>query len=856
LLDSGNSRIQKFTSEGKYLTDWNIDGIKRGPFASPPGIDIDFSGNVYIANTTGHHIIIYRLDGSYINSWGENGLGDGQFSLPNSVAVDPVGNVYVLDSGNSRIQKFTSEGEFITKWGGQGSDDGKFNMPSDISVDLSSGNVYVLDSGNSRIQKFTSEGEFITKWNGSQGTSDGQFNRPSAIDIHPSSGNVYVADSGNSRIQVFAKANQPPVANGIDVTTDENKPVNITLIGTDPDNNSVRFSIVTEPLHGTLGEINQEEGIITYTPDLGFVGKDSFTYKVNDGTKDSNTATASVTISSPPNNIPKAESQKAITGENKPVDITLKGIDSDNTDTLTFFIDSEPLNGQLSKINLNSGKVTYTPATNFTGKDSFAFKVNDGKADSNIATVSIMVYEVNKYPVANAGRNITVNEGTFVSLNASNSQDPDGDTLTYNWRQTNTQGSSSVALGGANKPLATFTAPSNLESDNILTFELTVNDGKGGTGTDIVEILVKDSQPDARDYYDEGSTLFGSKRYEEAIEQYDKALAINPNYIDALNAKGGALYNLERYTEAIEMLDKALAIDPNSEYAVDVKGKAVARLEETKPILRTEEEEYLFVRVWGSEGTENGQLDGPEGIAIDSSGNVYVADTNRIQKFTADGKIIKTWYSSGLYGIAVDSSDNVYVSDNNNNRIQKFTADGKFITSWGSSGTENGQFDEPEDIAVDSSDNVYVADFENNRIQKFTADGKFIKTWYSSGSSGVAIDSSGNVYVSDYGNDRIQKFTADGKFIPSWGSSGTENGQFNEPEGIAIDSSGNVYVADSGNNRIQKFTAEGKFITSWGSEGTENGQLDGPEGVAIDSSGNVYVADTYNNRIQIFAPGN
>ena len=84
-------------------------------------------------------------------------------------------------------------------------------------------------------------------------------------------------------------------------------------------------------------------------------------------------------------------------------------------------------------------------------------------------------------------------------------------------------------------------------------------------------------------------------------------------------------------------------------------------------------EQYSFVRTWGSEGTGDGQFKYPEGIAIDSSGNVYVAD-------------------------------------NGNNRIQKFDSNGKFITKWGSDGTGDGQFDVPDGIAIDSSGNVYVVD--------------------------------------------------------------------------------------------------------------------------------------------------
>jgi sugar lactone lactonase YvrE len=290
------------------------------------------------------------------------------------------------------------------------------------------------------------------------------------------------------------------------------------------------------------------------------------------------------------------------------------------------------------------------------------------------------------------------------------------------------------------------------------------------------------------------------------------------------------------------------------------------------------QQQYSFVRAWGSNGTGNGEFNDPEGIAIDSSGYVYVAEyyNNRIQKFTADGTFITSWGSEGSgngqfsspYDVAIDSSGYVYVADFANDRIQKFSSDGTFITSWGSTGSGNGQFSSPRGVAIDSSGNlstdprVYVAEWGGNRIQKFTSDGTFITSWGSTGSgngefngtAGIAIDSSGSVYVADAGNDRIQKFTNDGTFIRKWGFEGSGNGQFSSPYGIAIDSSDNVYVADFANNRIQKFSSDGTFITSWGSAGSGEGQFSSPYGIAIDSSGNVYVSEEGNDRIQVFSP--
>lgn len=279
-----------------------------------------------------------------------------------------------------------------------------------------------------------------------------------------------------------------------------------------------------------------------------------------------------------------------------------------------------------------------------------------------------------------------------------------------------------------------------------------------------------------------------------------------------------------------------------------------------------------FVKQWGGQGSGNGQFFRPYGMDTDSSGNVYVADTqnNRVQKFDSNGTFIKTWGGQGSgngqfflpYDVTTDSSNNVYVTEYGS-RIQKFDSNGTFIRQLGSYGTGDGQFVYPQGIAVDSSNNIYVADTGNNRIQKLDPNGTLLIKWGGSAGSGqgqfnlptgIDTDPSSNVYVADTQNNRVMKFDSSGNFIRQRGGPGTGDELFgpNGPTGIATDSSGNVYVSDNGNNRIQKFDSSGTFLTKWGSLGNGDGQFDRPNGVATDSSGNVYVSEFGNNRIQKF----
>jgi len=218
VADFYNHRIQKFDSDGTFITKWGTEGSGDGQLYQPVGVATDAAGDVYVAEFFNNRIQKFDSDGSLITKWGTFGSGDGQFSHPVGVATDPAGDVYVTDSENSRIQKFDSDGTFITKWGTFGSGDGQFVTPHGIVTDAA-GDVYVADYASNRIQKFDSDGSFITKW-GTTGSGDGQFNGSVGVATDPA-GDVYVTDSENSRIQKFGTAtNQAPAADaGADYET-------------------------------------------------------------------------------------------------------------------------------------------------------------------------------------------------------------------------------------------------------------------------------------------------------------------------------------------------------------------------------------------------------------------------------------------------------------------------------------------------------------------------------------------------------------------------------------------------------------------------------------------------------------
>jgi sugar lactone lactonase YvrE len=184
----------------------------------------------------------------------------------------------------------------------------------------------------------------------------------------------------------------------------------------------------------------------------------------------------------------------------------------------------------------------------------------------------------------------------------------------------------------------------------------------------------------------------------------------------------------------------------------------------------------------GGKGTKPGQFDEPVGIAVDRSGNAWVADTR-------------------------------------NARIQKFTASGLFIASIGTKGTGYGQFGEPNGIAIDRAGNMYVTDAGNHRVEKLAPDGSVIAQWSDPGFYGprdIAIGPDNFIYVLDQGHSRIVKLDTNGKVLAQWGSEGAGDGQFANHTGLAVDPrTGRVYVADPLHKRMQVFDSNGTFLSKW-----------------------------------------
>jgi sugar lactone lactonase YvrE len=312
------------------------------------------------------------------------------------------------------------------------------------------------------------------------------------------------------------------------------------------------------------------------------------------------------------------------------------------------------------------------------------------------------------------------------------------------------------------------------------------------------------------------------------------------------------------------------------------------------------------------------QFSYPVDAVPDGVGNFYIADLsnsavrkvaaagtittiagNGTQGYSGDGGPATSALLSEPAGLALDCSGNLYIADVGNNTVREVTPEGVISTVAGN-GTagysgdggpaSSAELNYPRNLAFDASGNLYIADFYNNAVRKvtpagtittiagngapgFSGDGGPATSATLTNPAGVAVDRGGNLYITDDNNERIRKVTPSGT-ISTYAGTGAmsfcgdggpaTDACFFYPNTIAVDASGNLYITDYYNNRIRMVDPFGTITTvagsgvSGGPSGSYDGdggpatsaQLNGPGGVSLDANGNLYIADTGNNRIR------
>jgi DNA-binding beta-propeller fold protein YncE len=291
---------------------------------------------------------------------------------------------------------------------------------------------------------------------------------------------------------------------------------------------------------------------------------------------------------------------------------------------------------------------------------------------------------------------------------------------------------------------------------------------------------------------------------------------------------------------------------------------------------------YLSADFWGWVNTlpfaygrtrESFTVESPQAVAVAPSGTIYATSITeggsyRVVGLDLRGKIIHAFGKAGSapgdlnfpQGLAIDNNGEIYVVERNNGRISVFDSQGKFKRFIGSLGLIYGRTYSPEGICL-HDDTIFLADTRNHRIQIFDKHGEVLLVIGEMGDrddqfrlpTSLEVTKDGLLYVVDSKHNYIKVISLEGKFIKKFGGTSTkekEKGSFNHPSGISLDEKRDrVYVSDTMNDRIQVFNLEGKFVEVV--DEAKGYSFNRPKGISLDSEGNLLIADTNNNQIQI-----
>lgn len=334
--------------------------------------------------------------------------------------------------------------------------------------------------------------------------------------------------------------------------------------------------------------------------------------------------------------------------------------------------------------------------------------------------------------------------------------------------------------------------------------------------------------------------------------------------------------NADTEPKKIPVIDYSNIVWPNPPAVARIRYQAFYAAQKLSQVETTETKKAKWMdRLAGTQPTsESGkvlfQLGEPYGMAVDSKGNLYVADQKVGAVFifnpeTREATLIKNKVDAHfvrIIGLAMDDGDRLFVSDPGLKHVLVFDANHK-ATDVITEGVV-----EPGSMTIDRENRLlYVSDIQLDQVLVYDADSlKLVRKIGTTGHnhelttpgdlakpSGLAVDADGNLYVCDTLNDRVEVFDADGKFISTYGKNGDGPGYFARPKGVAIDSDGHIWVADGMQDRVQVFNQQWQLLIVFGGHGLLPGQFQGIVNIAADAKTNrMFTSEIYPGRVQQF----
>jgi hypothetical protein len=919
IADTSNDRVRKvnlstgvvttIAGDGSYGYSGDGGQATTAELYYPRGIALDGSGDLFIADYYNNRIrkvvlssgIITTVAGTGATGYNGDGIQATAATLyyPEGVAVDSVGNFYIADYENDRIRKVTVSSGQITTVAGTGtagySGDGaaatlaKIYLPWGVAVD-SSGNLFIADYENNRIREvYASNGTIATvAGTGTSGFSgDGavataaKLAFPTGVGVD-SSGNIYIADCNNNRIREVNHSTGfiSTFAGGyIGDGSAATAAVLTSPYGTAVDSSGDIF--IADTSDNRVREINHATGVITTVAGTGTAGYSG----------DGSQATAAM-LSSP------------------------RGVALDSAGNL-YIADCN--NNRIREVNFSTGVIT-TIAGNGVG----GYAGDGGQATSAEIwdPYAIALDGSGDLFIADYGnqriREVKLSSGVITTIAGGGTGDGQAATAApLNYPE-------NVAVDSAgNLYIADFdnnrVRKVNHATDLITTVAGTGTAGYNGDGGQATAAELSAPYAVA---LDSAGNLYIADSNNERVRKVNLSTGV----ITTIAGNGSYGYSGDggqATTAEFEYL-RGIALDGSGDlFIADYYNNRIRKVVLSSGIITT-------VAGTGTTGYNGDGIQAtaatlyfPEGVAVDSSGNLYIADydNNRIREVLVSSGLISTVAGNGTAGysgdngaataaevyypegVAVGAGGNLFIADTDNCRIREvYASNGTIATVAGSGGfgysgdgkaATAADLADPCGVAVDSAGNLYIADTDNYRIREVSFATNLISTVAGNGFSayggdggaataavlsrptGVAVDPAGNLYIADSSNQRVRRVNLSNDLITtvagtgSAGSSGDGGAAtaaaFDSPQGVAVDSAGNLYVADYYNNRVREInfatgivtTIAGGSARGFGGDGgpASAALLTDPSGVAIDSTGNLYIADSGNNRIREIAVG-
>jgi YD repeat-containing protein len=788
--DGEKSSVDEFNATGEALTHFGTAGSGAGQLDHPRGIAIDSHHDLWVTDTGNNRLVEFSETGAFIRAIGFGvangeakfqictaschagiaGTGSGEFNHPAAITVGPSGTVWAVDTGNNRLEAFTETGGYLRQAGATGSNNGQFSAPSGIAVDAK-GTVWVVDNGNHRVQQLNETGEYLGQF-GSSGEGANQFQSASAISLD-ATGHAFITDSTARVIREWTAA-----------TTTQGE-----AHAPEP-GSTVEYNI---PLQGAGAP--QQMGLNTET------GKPE---PEKWGQIDDPMYAAAIYPPDEPQSWPATDHRRAtvfyIDGEARTVNtaspvggVTTSEYDEDNDVVRSLSADNRALA-------LKEGAKSAELAQLLDTKNKYSAdgtELEESRGPQHLVKLPSGV-EVNARNHVKYHYDQGAPGGEVFGLVTEVTDGAEYEGKEADVRTTKTSYSGQSNLGWKlREPTSVTTDPSGLNLTTTTVYD--ENTKKESTGK-VVETRTPAAAGKDAAVAPAYSSKFGSSGKGEG--QFTSLIGLatdatgnvwvddnGGDRVEKFSASGTftAAYGSKGTGGGQFNGPWGIAINrtTGNVYISDIEDNRVEELSAAGTFLRTwgfgvtdgkaEFEVCTTSCKAGIAGAGNGEFNGPAGMGIDATGDVWTVDSG-------------------------------------NNRAEEFSAEGTFIKAFGSKGTGKGQFVEPNAIAF-SGEHIYVNDFGNFRVEKFSLTGTYEAEFGTKGTGNgqiggayqLATDpTSGDLYLTDALNHRVEVFTANGAFVAKFGSEGTGNGQFKYDLGIAASASG-IYVGDNLNERVEKW---------------------------------------------------